>query len=133
VRLPDDAVVVDASGRTVSLDARDVAVTDMRAGGDTVPATVTVALTWKGGGGRRRVTTSSPGSFDGRIFRASRARGTFAASEDGFTFAPATPKPVRALFAEVGAERNGSLVAALATCPRCAPPGTTAAGVSTGP
>ncbi|HZP42678.1 MAG TPA: hypothetical protein VFD84_14365 [Candidatus Binatia bacterium] len=120
MRLPDGAVTTDASGRTLTLEAHDVPVLDARASGDTVPATVSVAIRWKGAGGRRRVVAASP-AFDGRIFRRARARGSFAAVEEGFAFASATAKPVRALFAELGAERNGSL-AALPACAPCARP-----------
>ena len=94
-------------------------VIDELAGGSKVPATVSVDLTWRGGGGRRHVTASSP-AFDGRVFRTGRARGTFAASEDGFSFASLAARPVRSMFAELGTERNGLFVGALASCARCA-------------
>ena len=80
-------MTTSASGNVVTVDARDVAVVDQRplpAG--TTNATVSFQLTWKGGGGRRRLAASTP-AFAGQFFRRARARGTFAASEEGFAFA----------------------------------------------
>ena len=115
-------MTTSASGNVVTVDVRDVAVMDQRplpAG--TTSAMVSFELTWKGGGGRRRLTASTP-AFAGQFFRRARARGTFAASEEGFAFASDSRKPARSTFAELGIERNGAFLAAAMQCPRCAAP-----------
>ncbi len=118
VRLPDAAVSVDSTGAVVGVDARGVPVVDARPEGE-VPATVDVRMTWKGNGRHRRVRTSVP-AFEGQLFRRVVARGTFAAAEDGFSFASSATKPVRATFAELGTERNGVFLGAATACTRCA-------------
>ena len=117
VRLSDESVSVSAAGDVVTVDARDVAVVDERAGGDTA-ARVTLQMTWKGRGRRRRLASASP-PFAGEFFRRARARGTFAANEDGFAFATSPEKPLRSTFAELGRERNGVFLPAGAGCPVC--------------
>ena len=115
-------MTTSASGNVVTVDARDVVVMDQRplpAG--TTSAVVSFQLTWKGGGGRRRLAASTP-AFSGQFFRRTRARGTFAASEEGFAFASDSGKPARSTFAELGIERNGTFLAAAMQCPRCAAP-----------
>ena len=104
------------------MDAHDVAVVDERAvpAGKT-PATVSLQMTWKGGGGRRRLAAGAP-AFAGRFFRHARARGTFSGTEDGFTFASDALKRARSTFAELGTERNGRFLAAAIQCPRCGGP-----------
>ena len=82
------------------------------------PATVSLQMTWKGGGGRRRLAGATP-AFAGRFFRHARARGTFSGTEDGFAFASDPLKRVRSTFAELGSERNGRFLAAAIHCARC--------------
>ena len=120
VRLPDAAVTVAPQGNLVTVDARDAAVVDDRPAGET-PATVSFALTWKGGGGRRRLAATSP-AFTGQFFRHARARGTFSATEDGFGFASSVRRRARSLFAELGTEQNGSFFAAAVECAPCGTP-----------
>jgi hypothetical protein len=117
VRLPDDAVTVDGGGRLLTVDARDVAVTDTTRAGD-VPATVSFRITWKGRGKLRRRAGNAP-AFTGRFFRRARARGTFAAAEAGFSFASNARKLARSSFALLGTEENGVFLGAAATCARC--------------
>jgi len=117
VRLPDDAVTLAPDGRLLTVDARDLAVTDSTRAGE-VPATVSFRMTWKGRGALRKRSTSA---FAGRFFRRARSRGTFSATTvDGFAFASKARKPVRSRFAMLGTEQNGIFVAAAARCPRCA-------------
>lgn len=118
VRLPDDAVTVDPTGRIVTVDARDVAVVDERAAGE-VPAVVSFRLEWRGRGRRRRLEAAAP-AFAGDFFRRAVARGTFAGSEAGFAFASDSRNRVRSSFAMLGTEQNGLFLAAAAQCPRCA-------------
>jgi len=122
VRLADAAVTVSPRGNLLEVDAHDVAVVDQRAtpAGET-PAMVSLQMTWKGGGGRRRLAATAP-AFAGRFFRRARARGTFRGAEDGFAFASDPLKPVRSTFAELGTERNGRFLAAAIQCARCGRP-----------
>jgi hypothetical protein len=117
VRLPDDAVTVDPSGKLLTVDARDVAVIDERPEGD-VPAVVSFRISWKGRGRLQRRGSDAP-AFAGDFFRRAVARGTFAASEAGFAFASNPGKPVRSLFAILGTETNGRFLAAAQACPGC--------------
>ena len=117
VRLSDDAVSVAPAGDVVTVDVRDVAVVDENDSGE-VAARVTFQMTWKGGGRRRRRAATSP-AFAGEFFRRARARGTFAANEDGFAFASDPLKRLRSTFAELGRERNGVFLPAGAGCPVC--------------
>ena len=117
VRLSDDSVSLDASGNVLTVDARDVAVVDARQDGD-VDARVTLQMTWRGSGRRRRTVKSS--AFVGDFFRRARARAVFAASEDGFAFASDARKRLRTTFAELGTERNGVFLPALFGCAACA-------------
>ena len=127
VRLPDDALAVVPPGNRVTVDARDVVVVDERAApaGQT-PATVSFQMTWKGGGGRRRLAAGSP-AFAGRFFRHARAHGTFSGAEAGFAFASATLKRVRSTFAELGTEQNGLFLTAATRCLGCGVPERTGA------
>lgn len=122
VRLPDDAVTIAPAGNLVTVDARDVAVVDERPAplGNT-PATVSFRITWKGRGGRRERAADSP-AFAGEFFRRARARGTFSAAEQGFSFSSNERKPARSSFAMLGTERNGLFLAAAVKCARCAAP-----------
>ena len=122
VRLADDAVIVSPRGNVVTVDARDVALVDRGpvSAGET-PAKVSLQMTWKGGGGRRRLAAGAP-AFAGRFFRHARARGTFSGTEDGFAFASDALKRARSTFAELGTERNGRFLAAAIQCPRCGGP-----------
>ena len=99
-----------------------MAVVDERAvpAGET-PATVSFQMTWRGGGGRRRLAAASP-AFAGWFFRHARAHGTFSGAEDGFSFASAAPTRARSTFAELGTEQNGLFLAPATECARCGPP-----------
>jgi hypothetical protein len=76
-------------------------------------------LQWKGRGGQRPLTTATP-PFTGSFFKSAKARGTFAASEEGFAFTAG--KRVKSTFAMLGMEQNG-LFAAAVRCPSCTAPG----------
>lgn len=119
VRLPDDSVTVDPSGKVVTVDARDVMLVDERsAPAGVTPATVSFQITWKGRGRLRRRESDAP-AFAGDFFRRAVARGTFSASEEGFAFASDARKPVRSSFALLGTEMNGLFLAAARACPSC--------------
>jgi hypothetical protein len=75
-------------------------------------------MTWRGGGGRRHLAADSP-AFAGLFFRRARARGTFSASEDGFSFTSSARKRARSTFAELGMEQNGLFLAAGTQCAGC--------------
>ena len=121
VRLPDGALTTPR-GNVVMVDARDVAVVDDRAApaGET-PATVSFQMTWKGGGGRRRLAAGSP-AFAGQFLRHARAHGTFSGAEDGFGFASDARRRARSAFAELGTEQNGLFITLATRCPRCGVP-----------
>lgn len=118
VRLPDASVSLDATGKTLTVDVRDLAVIDERSGGK-FPAVVSFRIEWKGRGKHRPLTTATP-PFAGEFFRTAVARGMFSGSEDGFAFA--TRKRAKSTFAMLGTERNGLLFAAAVQCPSCAAP-----------
>jgi hypothetical protein len=123
VRLPDDTLTVDPSGRIVTVDAHDVPVVDERSGPtDVVPATVSFQITWKGRGRLKHRESDAP-AFVGDFFKRAVARGTFSASEDGFSFASDAAKPARSSFAMLGTEMNGVFLAAR-VCPSCESSGT---------
>ena len=122
VRLPDDTVTVEPRGNVVTVDVHDVAVVDDRpAPAGETPATVSLQMTWRGGGGRRHLAGGAP-AFAGLFFRHTRVRGTFSGSADGFGFASDALKRARSTFAELGTERNGLFLAAPTQCPRCGGP-----------
>jgi hypothetical protein len=106
-------------GDLLRVEAHDVAVVDDRtAPAGRVPASVGFEITWRGGGGRRRLAGASP-AFAGRFFRHARARGTFSAVEDGFAVGASGPMRARSAFAELGSEANGLFLAAAADCAPC--------------
>jgi hypothetical protein len=127
VRLPDDALVVSHRGRRMRLVATDLAVIDDGAtpnqGGG--PATVSFDITWRQHGGRRRlrpsgpVAPTAPAAFVGRLALGATATGSFSGATGAFTFHSDPAVRVRALFAEMGRERNGVFVPRLAHCPHC--------------
>lgn len=120
VRLPDDSVTVDPSGKVVSVDARDVPVVDEQSSAPlvVVPARVSFQITWKGRGRLKRREGDAP-AFAGDFFKRAVAHGVFSASEDGFAFASDAAKPVRSSFAMLGTETNGLFLAAARVCPGC--------------
>lgn len=123
VRLDDATVVMAPNGRSLTVDARDVGVSD-----DTlappVPATVTFRITWRAHGARRRlghalrVGPTDPAAFNGTFFTGARATGTFSGTAGTFTFQSDAARPARSAFAELGTEQNGSFLSA--ACAACA-------------
>src|SRR5439155_26367665 len=115
-------LAVAQDGNVVRMEPRDVSVLDARAApaGETA-ATVSFQMTWKGGGGRRRLAAGSP-AFAGQFLRHARAHGTFSGAEDGFGFASDARRRARSAFAELGTEQNGLFLAAATECARCGAP-----------
>jgi hypothetical protein len=128
VPLPDESVVVSPDGKRLDVDVRDVAVIDTTSQGD-IPAVVSFQITWKGRGRTRSlgrgtaVEPTDPAAFLGQFFRA-RARGTFSGAAGDFTF-QSSRKRARSVFAELGVQQNGALLAGAARCDSCGrfPPG----------
>lgn len=129
VPLPDDSVSVSPDGKRLDVDVRDVAVIDTTRDGD-VPAVVSFQMTWKGRGKARTlgqgtaVDPTDPAAFLGRFFRA-RARGTFSGAAGDFTFQSSLKKRARSVWAELGTQQNGALLAGATRCDSCGrfPPG----------
>jgi hypothetical protein len=115
VPLPEDAVAVSANGRRLTVAVRDLPLVDdvLRPVPDTVPATASFRIDWRGKGRLRRrgrglaVPATDPGAFLGVFFRRATARGTFSGAIDGFAFASDATRPARSRWALLGTERNG--------------------------
>ena len=124
VPIPDDAIVVSQGGKRLDVDVHDVAVVD--AAPTEVPATVSFRVTWQGRGTaqpRGRGTAVPPmdaAAFVGRFFR-TRARGTFSGASGAFTFQSSARRPARSVFAQLGTEQTGGLLAGAARCVACGP------------
>jgi hypothetical protein len=123
VPLPDEAVVVSPNGRRLDVDIHDLTVIDTTSGGN-VPAIISFQITWKARGkllslGRgNAVSPTDPASFLGR-FRRAQARGTFSGTAGGFTFQSGPKRKSRTLFAELGTQQNGAMIATAVRCDRC--------------
>ena len=123
VPLPDESVVVSADGKRLDVDVRDVAVIDTTRQGD-IPAVVSFQMTWKGHGKARTlgrgtaVEPTDPAAFLGRFFRA-RARGTFSGAAGDFTFQSSPQRKAKSLWAELGTQQNGALLAGATRCDSC--------------
>ena len=129
VPLPDESVIVSPDGKRLDVDVRDVAVIDTTRQGD-IPAVVSFQITWKGRGKARtlgRGTAVEPthaAAFLGQFFRA-RARGTFSGAAGDFTFQSSLKRRARSVWAELGVQQNGALLAGATRCDSCGriPPG----------
>jgi hypothetical protein len=101
----------------------DVTVIDTTANGD-VPAVVSFQITWKAKGKANdlglgnTVPPTDPASFLGRFARA-QARGTFSGAAGDFTFQSGPKRKSRTLFAELGTQQNGAMIAGAVRCDRC--------------
>jgi hypothetical protein len=124
VPIPDDAIVVSTNGRRLDVDVHDVPVIDLTPA-DEVPATVSFQMTWRGRGRVRQlglgntVAPTDQAAFLGRFFRA-RARGTFSGAAGSFTFQSNPRRRARSVFAELGTEQTGALLAGAVRCGACA-------------
>jgi hypothetical protein len=126
-RLPDDAVVVSADGRQLTLAVQDLALIDdiLRPVPVTVPATVSFRIEWRGKKARKRrghgleVDPTDPAAFLGR-FRKAKATATMSGAIDGFSFASDVATPATSTFATLGTERNGVFLAQPGRCRPCA-------------
>jgi hypothetical protein len=123
VPLPDESVVVSPDGKRLDVDVRDVAVIDTTSQGD-IPAVVSFRITWKGRGKARslgRGTAVEPtdaAAFLGQ-FRRARARGTFSGAAGDFTFQSSLKRKARSVWAELGVQQNGALLAGATRCDSC--------------
>jgi hypothetical protein len=123
VPIPDDAIVVSHGGKRLDVEVHDVPVVD--ANPAEVPATVTFRMTWQGRGAGRKlghgssVPPTDPAAFAGRFFRA-LARGTFSGTSGAFMFQSSTTRRARSIFAELGTEQTGALLAGAVRCVACA-------------
>ena len=126
VPLPDDAVVVSADGRQLTVTVQDLALVDdiLRPVPITVPATVSFQMEWRGKKAQKRrgrglrVDATDPAAFLGR-FRKAKATGTFSGAIEGFTFASVDTPPATSTFATIGTERNGVFLSADGRCGAC--------------
>ncbi len=124
VPLPDESVVVSPDGKRLDVDIRDLAVIDTTSTQGDVPAVVSFQITWKARGKARQlgrgtaVPPTDAAAFLGRFFRA-RARGTFSGTAGSFTFHSSLERKARSLFAELGTQQNGALLAGAVRCDAC--------------
>jgi hypothetical protein len=118
---------VSPDGSVVTLDVRDLALTDDQGGDDVVPAVTSFNMSWKGIGRQRDVTGDPPAAFAGSFFRRSTARGTFAGTAGAFSFTSNPDRPARSIFAQLGTERNGVFLSGILSCARCGSRGDPAA------
>jgi hypothetical protein len=120
VAIPDEAIVKSGDGRRLDVDVHDVAVIDATPA--EIPATVSFQMTWRGTGRTRQLGSGSAvpptdaAAFLGRLARA-RFRGTFSGGAAGFTFQ--SKRRLRTIFAEVGTEQTGALLAGAVRCKPC--------------
>ena len=126
VRLADESVVVSHKGKRLTVDARDVPVVDTNAQSPVpVAGTVSFQMTWKARGARRRLgrrnaPAGDPADFLGKIFVRSRATGVFSGTTGLSTFQSDATNLARSTFAELGTEKNGTMLhAATARCLAC--------------
>jgi hypothetical protein len=123
VPIPDAALVVSQGGKRLDVDVRDLPVIDATPA--EVPATVSFQMTWRGRGRARQlgqgtaVPPTDAAAFLGRFFRA-RARGTFSGAAGSFTFQSNPKRRARSIFAELGTEQTGALLAGAVRCGGCA-------------
>jgi hypothetical protein len=121
VPISDASIVLGHDGRRLDIDVQAVSVIDAAPGPEA--ATVTMRMTWSGEGRARRlgrgtaVPPTDAAAFLGRFFRA-RVHGTFSGAAAGFAFQ--SKRRLRTIFAEVGTEQTGALLAASARCNACA-------------
>jgi len=120
VPIADESIIISHGGRRLDVDVHDVQVFD--AAPTEVPATVSFQMTWRGKGRARQlgrgtaVAPTDPAAFLGRFFRA-RVRGTFSGVSGAFTFQ--SKRRLQNLFAEVGTEQTGALLAGAVRCDAC--------------
>jgi hypothetical protein len=126
VPLPDDAVVVSADGRQLTVTVQDLALVDdiLRPAPITVPATVSFQMEWRGKKAQKRrgrglrVDATDPAAFLGR-FRKAKATGIFSGAIEGFSFTSDVTTPATSTFATIGTERNGVFLPADGRCGAC--------------
>ena len=120
VPIPDASIVKSDDGRRLDVDVRDVAVIDATPA--EIPATVSFQMTWRASGRTRQfgsgnaVPPTDGAAFLGRLSRA-RIRGTFSGEAASFTFQ--SKRRLRPIFAEVGTEQTGALLARAVRCKPC--------------
>ena len=130
IPLAEDAVVLSPDGREVTLVARDLALLDdvVRPVPDTVPATASFRIEWKGKKAQKRrgrglkVPATDAAAFLGR-FRKAKATATFSGAIDGFSFQSDPAVPTKSRWALVGTERNGVFLSEDGRCGACGPTG----------
>ena len=126
VPLPDDAVVVSADGRQLTVTVQDLALVDdvLRPVPVTFPATASFQIEWRGKKAQKRrgrglkVAATDPAAFIGR-FRKAKATGTMSGAIEGFSFASVDTPPVTSTFATLGTQRNGVFLADGGRCTPC--------------
>jgi hypothetical protein len=122
VPIADGAIVVSHGGRRLTVAVRDVPVID--AAPAETSATVSFQMTWQGRGAARRlgrgnaVAPTDAAAFLGRFFRA-QARGTFSGAAGSFAFQSSPKRRARSIFAELGTEQTGALLAGAVRCAAC--------------
>jgi hypothetical protein len=117
VQPPEDAFGVSRDGRRATLRVDEVSVIDsfQFLGPVSVPATVSLNVTWEATGDRlprgkgSAVPATDPAAFLGR-FAFARSTASFSGSELGFSFRSNPGVSTDRGFAEMGTERNGSFL-----------------------
>jgi hypothetical protein len=114
LRVPDDALRINQSGRRSELNVRDVGVVDsfQFASPLTTPATVSLYIDWRAiaspvpRGKGMAVADTDPGAFRGQI-AAAQSTGWFSGRELGFAFRSPAASSTDRTYAQMGHERNG--------------------------
>jgi hypothetical protein len=117
VQVPDEALSIAKNLKSATLHLEDFPVIDSFTflGENSIPATVSLDVTFTGSGPRHHYKPGSddptdPTNFDGK-FREGVATGTFSGSNtDGFSFTSDPGATSDGLFGEIGIERNGVFV-----------------------
>jgi hypothetical protein len=117
IQLPESALELSPDGNRARLHADDVPVIDSFTfgGSNSVPAKVSFDITWESRGekvsrGRGLAAgPKDPAAFSG-MFSPARATGTFSGSGPGFGFTSTAGASTDPSYAEMGTERNGSLL-----------------------
>ena len=113
VRLPDDSVALDLHRGRAELEVRDRRLLDYGknpnalALGDSVPATASYRVSWRGPVTRRVRVRDQDNGFTGEYVENAAAL-EWSAEREGFRFVSDPAETAMIVFAELGRERNGA-------------------------
>ena len=115
VHIPNSALQIAADRSSATLTVSNARVVDTPPSGGMTAASVTYRVTWTAHGTSTHYEPGStdptdPTDFRGTFLQQSSAVGTFSGSESGFAFSSNPGASSSGLFAEYGAESNGSFL-----------------------